>query len=310
MHILIPQIGKLHHVALYVSDELISTLQELQVGQFIRSCKMVDKVLIKLLQCVPLPVIQQNDRVCLSIAMGIDSILGVDSLIKSKYRILYLFDAWPQKHERIECIVKHLKINVLFVSSSQAAAQLQSRLPETHVCFCPEACKVDEYEFKPFPERSIDVLQLGRRYEIVHMALMADKNLNYLYQKESGSLVFATQELLKKGFADSKISVCFPKSITHPKESGGIETVTNRYFQSMASKCVLVGKAPAELISLFGYNPVVELDLKNPLRHITEIINQIQEYESLVEENYRVLRQNHTWANRWVIIDNIIKKIA
>ena len=310
MSILIPQISKFDHVALYVSAEFISTLHELQVGQFIRTSKFMDKILLKFLQCTPIPVFNGNDKICLSIAMGIDSIPGVDVLNKSKFRILYLFDAWPEKYDQIERVVKHLKIKVLFVSSSQAAIQLQKRFSETQVCFCPEACKVEEYEFKPLADRTIDVLQLGRRYDVLHTALMTNRNINYLYQKEAGSLIFPTQDLLKKGFADSKISVCFPKSVTHPVESGGLETVTNRYFQSMASKCVLVGKAPAELITLFGYNPVIELDSKDPLNQVMEILNQIQKYESLVEMNYSTLKKNHTWVNRWMLIHDTIKIIA
>ena len=142
MSILIPQISKFDHVALYVSAEFISTLHELQVGQFIRT--------------------------------------SIIFLNKSKFRILYLFDAWPEKYDQIERIVKHLKLNVLFVSSSQAAIQLQKRFSETQVCFCPEACKVEEYEFKPLADRTIDVLQLGRRYDVLHTAVNSSYQVYWL----------------------------------------------------------------------------------------------------------------------------------
>ena len=90
MSILIPQISKFDHVALSVSAEFISTLHELQVGQFIRISKFMDKILLKFLQCTPIPVFNRNDKICLSIAMGIDSIPGVDVLNKSKFRIYRL----------------------------------------------------------------------------------------------------------------------------------------------------------------------------------------------------------------------------
>ena len=67
---------------------------------------------------------------------------------------------------------------------------------------------------------------------------------------------------LAAGFGDAKVSVCFPSSTTHPQRSGSVETATHRYFESFASRCIVVGRAPAELVDLFGYNPVVEADTR------------------------------------------------
>lgn len=310
MRLIIPKISNFHHVSLYVCDEFISTIDALQVGEICSTHRVLDKLLLKYLQYGSMPSWNKNGSACFSIAMGIDSIPGVNTLLQSNLRILYLFDAWPDKHTRIEKIVKHLKIDLLLVSSSQSASMLQVRLPRTKVLFCPEACKVEEYKCKPLIDRKIDLLQLGRRYEPVHKALIADSGLNYLYQKESGSLTFASQDLLKQGFADSKLSLCFPKTMTHPVESGGVETVTNRYFQSMASKCLVIGKAPQELIQIFGYNPVVELDLKDPLGHVKKILDNITDYESFIEHNYTILKRDHTWLNRWLFIRNEINKLS
>ena len=65
---------------------------------------------------------------------------------------------------------------------------------------------------------------------------------------------------LVAGLANSRVSICFPQSITNPERCGKVETVTLRYFESMASKCLIVGKCPLELRDLFGYNPVIEVD--------------------------------------------------
>ena len=57
-----------------------------------------------------------------------------------------------------------------------------------------------------------------------------------------------------------RISICFPRSMTHTAAIGGLETVTHRYFlSSLASGC-LVGHCPEELRDLFGYNPVIEVE--------------------------------------------------
>jgi hypothetical protein len=98
--------------------------------------------------------------------------------------------------------------------------------------------------------------------------------------------------------------------MTHPVESGGVETVTNRYFQSMASKCLVIGKAPQELIQIFGYNPVIELDLEDPLWHVKKILDNITDYEPFIEHNYTILKRDHTWLNRWLFIRNEINKLS
>ena len=47
------------------------------------------------------------------------------------------------------------------------------------------------------------------------------------------------------GLARSRVSICVPSSVTHPERAGDIETMTIRYLQSMVSKCVVLGRAPA-----------------------------------------------------------------
>ena len=54
-----------------------------------------------------------------------------------------------------------------------------------------------------------------------------------------------------------KIVVSFPQNITNPKKAGDIETLTQRYWESMLSRNIIVGQAPEELIELIGYNPVI-----------------------------------------------------
>jgi hypothetical protein len=108
----------------------------------------------------------------------------------------------------------------------------------------------------------------------------------HLYERAKGCIVFPAKQEMIDGLANTRISVCFPSSMTHPKRSGVVETLTYRYLESMASKCLVVGKCPKELVELFGYNPVIELE--NPSQ-IMEILNQIQDYQCLVERNYHRL---------------------
>ena len=50
--------------------------------------------------------------------------------------------------------------------------------------------------------------------------------------------------------------------MTQPEVAGDIETLTQRYWECMFSRMVMVGHAPQELIDFIGYNPVIELSDK------------------------------------------------
>src|SRR6185369_6557481 len=128
----------------------------------------------------------------------------------------------------------------------------------------------------------------------------------YLYERERGRVIFPAREDFLDGLARSKISICIPCSITHPERAGDIETMTMRYLQSMASKCLVVGHAPAEMIELFGYNPVIEIDKKNPDKQLLELLNRFDDYVPLIEKNYAAVTSEHTWHNRWQQIARII----
>ena len=84
--------------------------------------------------------------------------------------------------------------------------------------------------------------------------------------------------------------------------------MTMRYLQSIVSKCLIVGQAPKEMIELFGYNPVIEIDWTAPENQITSILNHYNEYQYLIEKNYLMVVNNHTWKHRWILIKNSFTK--
>ncbi len=96
----------------------------------------------------------------------------------------------------------------------------------------------------------------------------------------------------------TKISICFPKSSTDPESSGGVETVTFRYFESIASKCLIVGHCPQELKDLFGYNPVIEIKESGEGEQLLRLLSNIGRYQDLVEKNYQRMCEVGTWDAR------------
>ena len=226
--------------------------------------------------------------------------------------ILYLFDAWPGTYDTILKIVKAYNINVLFITSKESTANLQALLPDIDVKWCPEGCRTEKYKVYDYSLKDIDVLQLGRKYDLWHDKVV-DKlqasGISYLYERIKGKPIFKSREDFIDGLGRSKISVCFPKSLTHHKQAGGITTMTNRYLQSLASKCLILGTTPDEMKEVFGYDPVIPVDMRDPAEQIVEILKNFNDYVPLIEKNYNECLSNHTWHNRWLKILEILQNI-
>jgi hypothetical protein len=244
-----------------------------------------------------------------AILMGPNFRKTMPRFLSDAHKSAYLFDAWPQNHEKIRQFAAACELEHLFISSSQAAAALGQLVDGTKCHWVPEGITPGDYFLAFTPERDIDVLQLGRRYNRYHHLIAAElekRGKRYLYESQAGKVVFPTRLDYVEGLARTKISVCAPLSISHPDRAGGIETMTVRYLQSMHSKCLIVGHAPAEMIELFGYNPLIEIDYENAPAQLLDLLDHMEDYQSLIDKNYHAVRAHQTWENRWQQIKGIL----
>lgn len=83
--------------------------------------------------------------------------------------------------------------------------------------------------------------------------------------------------------------------------------MTWRYLQSMASKCLVLGRMPDEMRELFGYVPIIEIDMKRPAEQLYEILQNLEDYSDLIERNYACVVQNHQWVNRISAIEDCLR---
>ena len=66
----------------------------------------------------------------------------------------------------------------------------------------------------------------------------------------------------------------------------------------MASGCLLYGHCPDELRTLFGYNPVIEMDVDDPAKQILNLLREIDTYQPLIQRSYQRMREIGTWDSR------------
>ena len=229
------------------------------------------------------------------VLMGADFQSCLPYFISSSSKNFYIFDAWEEIHRLITEFVNDFKVDNVFVSSSQAAKKLNAIDGNCKFHWIPEGIYIKDYKFCNFKAKNIDVLQIGRKYDLYHNMIvdqLSTAGKSYLFEKKKGELIFQTREEFVNGLAASKISVCFPSNITHPERSRQVETMTIRYLQSIASKCIIIGHAPDEMTEIFGYNPVVEADMQNPFNQLLSILNNYERYFHLIEKNYQNLMQH------------------
>jgi hypothetical protein len=257
-------------------------------------------------------VLARADRQYFAVLMGPQFAKCLPHFMLPATKGVYLFDVWPGVREDVVAFVEAFSVDHVFVSASQSAAWLRERVgAEVH--WMPEGIDPAPYQRRPLDERDVDVLQLGRKYDAYHERIvgpLAAAGRTYLYEKTKGEVVFPSREGFLDGLARSKVSVCVPSSVTHPARSGDVETMTLRYLQSMASKCLVVGHAPDEMVRLFGYNPVVEIDMADPAGQLLDVLDHADRYADLVERNYRNVLGGHTWRHRWAAIAEVFLDVA
>lgn len=216
----------------------------------------------------------------------------------ARYEIIPLvWDCWPIYFEKTcQWLIKH-DVKTAIFTSSQTADRMRARFPQMNILTITEGIDTSKYnEGKPLKERSIDLLEFGRRNKKV-FDVNLPPNYTHLYSK-NGEHLFKTEQDLVNGLVDSKITVCCPRCDTHPEIAKDIETLTQRYWEAMLSRIVIVGRAPKELTDLIGYNPVIEMGKENQQNRMIEILENIDKYQSLVDKNRKTAIDLGGWDLR------------
>lgn len=219
----------------------------------------------------------------------------------SKRKHIYIYDLWQPEYKYFEKCLYNLDISSVFFSSRQTYEYFNKNIKDlnTNFYWIPEAITPKTYKYLDYDNKDIDILSFGRKYDYYHKSIIdytEKNNITYIYQKDK--IVFPDKISFIEGLSKSKISICFPASTTHKDTVGDISKITMRYFQSMASKCLILGKAPKDMKYLFDYNPIIEIDEKNSCEQLKEILYNYKDYIPLIEKNYREVTNKHLYENR------------
>jgi hypothetical protein len=200
----------------------------------------------------------------------------------------WIIDCWGPYFPAWERLLRRHRIRTAFFSARDAAEHFARAIPGLQTRWIPEACDPTLYHpGKPLAVRPIRVLELGRKWRWLHERItepLARAGATHRFSSDGvPTPIFASVDDLYRGMGDAAIMVCVPKSITHPEGAGGVETMTQRFLEAIGSRCLCVGRAPRELTDLFGFNPLVEIDERDPAGHLLDLLGRIDEHQALVD---------------------------
>lgn len=237
----------------------------------------------------------------------------------SRYEIVpMVWDCWSRYFDMMVEWLKRHHVRTAIFTSRQTAERMQEALTGVNILWCPEAIDPAPYHAsKGLTDRSIDVLEFGRsnqrvinaaRLQQIHLA--DGHTLRHVATRQGGRFIFSNEQLYD-AMADARIAIALPRSMTQPEVAGDIETLTQRYWECMLSRMVMVGHAPQELVDLIGYNPVIELREDIPAEDlITDVLSHISDYQKLVDHNRETALQLGTWSVRMKVVMDWLESVG
>jgi hypothetical protein len=199
----------------------------------------------------------------------------------------YLFDSFKPwtTIEEIKHFVEDVGISVLFVTHPDSVSELNSALDTCRVYYIPEGADPNGYQTDV--PKTIDLIAFGRKNYPHHNALLKELDPKVVYQC---------------GWLDTR------QDFLDALAASKIEMLTMRYFQAMGTKSILLGHCPKLLKDLFGYDPVIEVDMQNPGAQVHDILDNYEDYIPMIEKNYQSFIQEHTYSHRWNRMKQILEE--
>ena len=224
----------------------------------------------------------------------------------ARYEVVPMFwDCWPCYFEKTrDWLVRH-RVKTTIFSSRQTAERMREALPNINIIWCAEAVDDSVYDKgKLLKDREIDLLEFGRsndriiNAEKLEQVWIGENSLNHVCTKQHGKFIY-TNEQLYQAMGNAKVTIALPRSMTQPEMAGDIETLTQRYWECMFSRMVMVGHAPQELVDFIGYNPVIELREEISAEAlIRDVLEHIDDYQELVDKNRETAERLGSWDVR------------
>lgn len=173
---------------------------------------------------------------------------------------------------------------------------------------------IDTLNFCPYPnspERSIDVLSIGRRAQPTHQALLRmaqEEGKFYVYDTINALNAHNLEEhrsMMANLAKRSRYFIVSPGKFDRPEETGGVSEFGYRYFEAGSAGTLMIGMRPfnnPEFDKIFTWpDAVIEVPFDSDA-----IVSAIHEFDKEPERQEAARLRNitecllkHDWAYRW-----------
>ena len=220
-----------------------------------------------------------------------------------------IWDCWPCLDDRLsQWLGKHdVKTAIFFFFLN--AHRIQQRFPKMNIFVITEGVDTSAYHAgKPLAERQIDILEYGRSNELV---VNDDSFEGTRHVRTSSIKPRISDSQLFEMLSDSKITIALTKLDTDPKLAGGVDTLTQRYWENMLSRVVMIGRAPNELIELIGYNPCINVKEGECYKDVIQnVLRNIADYQQLVDRNRESALRLGDWNIRMKLVMEWLESVG
>ena len=205
-----------------------------------------------------------------------------------------IWDCWPKQVESVAAFFRKHQVKTAIFTSSQTADVFRDLFPKMNIQTITEGIKIDLYSpGNVLSDRKIDILEIGRKDGNFFKTPLPE-GINHI-KTGNFARTFQSDEEFRAALADTKVTVTVPRCDVNPETAGNIETLTQRYWECMLSRIVMVGRAPKEFINLIGYNPVIDWDGNDASPLVSDILGNIGKYQDLVNRNYETAKEMASW---------------
>ena len=208
-----------------------------------------------------------------------------------------IWDCWPKQVENVAAFFRKHQVKTAIFTSSQTADVFRNLFPQMNILTITEGIKIDLYSpGNVLSDRKIDILEIGRKDGNFFKSSLPD-GINHI-KTGNFARAFQSDGEFRAELADTKVTVTVTRCDVDKNTAGNIETLTQRYWECMLSRIVMVGRAPKELIDLIGYNPVIDWDGNDASPLVSDILGNIGKYQDLVNRNYETAKEMASWEMR------------
>lgn len=208
-----------------------------------------------------------------------------------------VWDCWPKQVESVAAFFRKHQVKTAIFTSTQTADVFRGLFPQMNILAITEGIKIDLYSpGNVLSDRKIDILEIGRKDGNFFKSPLPE-GINHI-KTGNFARTFQSDEEFRAALADTKVTVTVPRCDVNPETAGNIETLTQRYWECMLSRIVMVGRAPKEFINLIGYNPVIDWDGNDASPLVSDILGNIGKYQDLVNRNYETAKEMASWEMR------------